>query len=98
VLLFAAVAIVVGLVFQYHRYGRTLYAVGGNEEAAWAAGINVDRLMDADRRVPSATSTRNSLFAALLTLSIPLAIALVTQYLLRTLADLSQGVPRCCNR
>jgi ribose/xylose/arabinose/galactoside ABC-type transport system permease subunit len=45
VLLFVAVAIVVGLVFQYHRYGRALYAVGGNEEAARAAGINVDRII-----------------------------------------------------
>ena len=45
VLLFAAVAIVVGLVFQYHRYGRALYAVGGNEEAARAAGINVDKMI-----------------------------------------------------
>jgi len=45
VLVFLAVAIVVGLVFQYHRYGRALYAVGGNEEAARAAGINVDRII-----------------------------------------------------
>jgi simple sugar transport system permease protein len=45
VLLFVAVAIVVGLVFQYHRYGRALYAVGGNEEAARAAGIDVDRII-----------------------------------------------------
>lgn len=43
VIVFLVVAIVVGLVFQYHRYGRALYAVGGNEEAARAAGINVDR-------------------------------------------------------
>jgi len=45
VILFVVVAIVVGLVFQYHRYGRALYAVGGNEEAARAAGINVDRII-----------------------------------------------------
>lgn len=45
VLLFAVVAIVVGLVFQFHRYGRALYAVGGNEDAARAAGINVDRII-----------------------------------------------------
>lgn len=45
VLLFVSVAIVVGVVFQYHRYGRALYAVGGNEEAARAAGINVDRII-----------------------------------------------------
>jgi ribose/xylose/arabinose/galactoside ABC-type transport system permease subunit len=45
VILFVVVAVVVGLVFQYHRYGRALYAVGGNEEAARAAGINVDRII-----------------------------------------------------
>ena len=45
VLVFAVVAIVVGLVFKYHQYGRALYAIGGNEEAARAAGINVDRVI-----------------------------------------------------
>ena len=45
VIVFVIVATVVGLVFQYHRYGRALYAVGGNEEAARAAGINVDRVI-----------------------------------------------------
>ena len=45
VLVFVIVAIVVGLVFKYHRYGRALYAIGGNEEAARAAGINVDRVI-----------------------------------------------------
>jgi ribose/xylose/arabinose/galactoside ABC-type transport system permease subunit len=45
VIVFLLVAVVVGLVFQYHRYGRALYAVGGNEDAARAAGINVDRII-----------------------------------------------------
>jgi simple sugar transport system permease protein len=45
VLVFVVVAIVVGLVFHYHRYGRALYAIGGNEDAARAAGINVDRVI-----------------------------------------------------
>ena len=40
-----AVALVVGVIFQYHRYGRALYAVGGNEDAARAAGIKVDRII-----------------------------------------------------
>jgi simple sugar transport system permease protein len=44
VLPFASVAVVVGLVFKHHRSGRALYALGGNEEAARAAGINVDRV------------------------------------------------------
>jgi simple sugar transport system permease protein len=35
----------VGVMFRYHRYGRALYAVGGNEDAARAAGINVDRMI-----------------------------------------------------
>ena len=45
VFVFLAIAILVGLVFQYHRYGRALYAIGGNEEAARATGINVDRMI-----------------------------------------------------
>ncbi len=45
VVVFLMVALIVGLVFQYHRYGRALYAVGGNEEAARAAGIDVDRVI-----------------------------------------------------
>jgi simple sugar transport system permease protein len=34
----------VGLFLRYHRGGRAIYAVGGNAEAARAAGINVDRV------------------------------------------------------
>jgi ribose/xylose/arabinose/galactoside ABC-type transport system permease subunit len=45
VLVFVVVATVVGLILRYHRYGRALYAIGGNEEAARAAGINVDRVI-----------------------------------------------------
>jgi len=45
VFVFLAVAAVVGVIFKYHRYGRALYAIGGNEEAARAAGINVDRVI-----------------------------------------------------
>ncbi|WP_221464084.1 ABC transporter permease [Actinophytocola algeriensis] len=35
---------VTGFVLRYHRVGRSLYAIGGNREAARAAGINVDRI------------------------------------------------------
>jgi simple sugar transport system permease protein len=35
---------VVGFALRYHRVGRSLYAIGGNREAARAAGINVDRI------------------------------------------------------
>ena len=34
----------VGLFLRYHRVGRAIYAVGGNAEAARAAGIKVDRI------------------------------------------------------
>jgi len=36
--------IVAGLVLRYHRLGRALYAIGGNPEAARAAGIRVERI------------------------------------------------------
>ncbi|MER5305734.1 MULTISPECIES: ABC transporter permease [Streptomyces] len=34
-----------GLVLKYHRVGRALYAIGGNADAARAAGIRVERVM-----------------------------------------------------
>jgi simple sugar transport system permease protein len=40
----AAIFLVVGLFLRYHRIGRDIYAVGGNREAARAAGIRVDRI------------------------------------------------------
>jgi simple sugar transport system permease protein len=40
----AALFVVVGLFLRYHRVGRAIYAVGGNREAARAAGIKVDRV------------------------------------------------------
>jgi simple sugar transport system permease protein len=39
-----AVFLVVGLFLRYHRAGRGVYAIGGNLEAARAAGIKVDRV------------------------------------------------------
>jgi simple sugar transport system permease protein len=38
------VVAVIGVFLRYHRLGRAVYAVGGNAEAARAAGINVDRV------------------------------------------------------
>jgi simple sugar transport system permease protein len=35
---------VAGFVLRYHRIGRALYAIGGNPEAARAAGIRVERI------------------------------------------------------
>jgi simple sugar transport system permease protein len=39
-----AIFIFVGLFLRYHRVGRDIYAVGGNREAARAAGVRVDRV------------------------------------------------------
>jgi simple sugar transport system permease protein len=36
--------LIAGLVLRYHRLGRALYAIGGNPEAARAAGIRVERI------------------------------------------------------
>jgi len=36
--------LVAGFVLRYHRLGRALYAIGGNPEAARAAGIRVERV------------------------------------------------------
>src|SRR5579871_5531470 len=40
----AIVFIVVGLFLRYHRIGRSIYAIGGNREAARAAGLKVNRI------------------------------------------------------
>jgi simple sugar transport system permease protein len=37
--------VVFGLLLRYHQLGRALYAIGGNEEAARVAGINVERVV-----------------------------------------------------
>jgi simple sugar transport system permease protein len=36
--------LIAGVVLRYHRLGRALYAIGGNPEAARAAGIRVERI------------------------------------------------------
>ena len=43
VILFLLLAIAAHLVLRYTRYGRRVYAVGGNPEAARLSGIDVDR-------------------------------------------------------
>ncbi|HUN33443.1 MAG TPA: ABC transporter permease, partial [Trebonia sp.] len=40
----AIIFLATGLFLRYHRVGRAIYAVGGNREAARAAGIKVDRV------------------------------------------------------
>lgn len=47
-----------GLFLKYHSWGRALYAIGGNEDAARAAGVPVDRVL-------IAAFTVASMFAAL---------------------------------
>lgn len=41
IVLFLALTIIVWLVVKYTKFGRRVYAVGGNENAAYLAGINV---------------------------------------------------------
>ncbi len=45
VIIFAIFAIICHLVLRYTRYGRAVYAVGGNAEAARLSGIRVDRVL-----------------------------------------------------
>jgi simple sugar transport system permease protein len=40
----AVIFVLTGLFLRYHRMGRAIYAVGGNREAARAAGINVNQV------------------------------------------------------
>lgn len=40
-----AVFAVAGAVLRYHRIGRALYAIGGNREAARAAGVPVEKIL-----------------------------------------------------
>ena len=39
-----ALYLLAGLFLRYHRFGRAMYAIGGNRESARAAGIRVDRI------------------------------------------------------
>lgn len=44
-IIFAVVALVCHVVLRYTRFGRSVYAVGGNAEAARLSGIKVDRVV-----------------------------------------------------
>ena len=44
VLVFAALAVLFGLVLRYTRYGKHLYAIGSNEAAARMSGIRVEQI------------------------------------------------------
>ena len=39
------IAVIAGIVLRYSKYGRHIYAVGGNQEATRLSGLNVDRLI-----------------------------------------------------
>ena len=45
VILFLVFAILAYIVLRYTRYGRHIYAVGGNQEAARLSGLNVTSLI-----------------------------------------------------
>jgi ribose/xylose/arabinose/galactoside ABC-type transport system permease subunit len=45
VIVFLIAAVVAHIVLRYGRYGRKVYAVGGNPEAARLSGLNVDRIV-----------------------------------------------------
>ncbi len=44
VIVMVILALIMGFVFKYTRYGRHLYAIGGNEHAAQLTGVPVDLL------------------------------------------------------
>jgi inositol transport system permease protein len=44
VIIFAVAAVIAWVVLRYTRFGRNVYAVGGNPEAARLSGLNVDRI------------------------------------------------------
>jgi inositol transport system permease protein len=45
VIIFAIAAIICHIVLRYTRFGRSVYAVGGNAEAARLSGLRVDRIL-----------------------------------------------------
>ena len=45
VIIFIVVAVVAYYVLQYTRFGRSVYATGGNPVSAWLSGINVKRII-----------------------------------------------------
>jgi ribose transport system permease protein len=44
ILFFIGMVVVTYIVLKYLRYGRFLYAIGGNRKAAYVSGINTDRI------------------------------------------------------
>lgn len=44
VIIFLSFAVIAFIILRYTKYGRRIYAIGGNKEAARLSGLNVDRL------------------------------------------------------
>jgi ribose/xylose/arabinose/galactoside ABC-type transport system permease subunit len=42
--IFLALIVIAALIMRFTIFGRSLYAIGGNREASWLAGIKVDRV------------------------------------------------------
>lgn len=45
VIIFLTFAVIAFIILRYTKYGRHIYAIGGNKEAARLSGLNVDRLI-----------------------------------------------------
>ena len=45
ILFLLGIAVISYLVLRYFRYGRFLYAIGGNRQAAYVSGININRVI-----------------------------------------------------
>ena len=43
-LIWLGCALILGVLIRYTRAGQYLYAIGGNEKAAWLSGVNVDKI------------------------------------------------------
>src|SRR5258706_5660621 len=59
-----AISLLAALFLRYHRVGRAIYAIGGNTEAARAAGIQVDRVRIGVFIVPSLLAALAGLMTA----------------------------------
>jgi ribose/xylose/arabinose/galactoside ABC-type transport system permease subunit len=44
ILFFIGVVLISHVILSYSKYGRYLYAIGGNKKAAYVSGINTDRM------------------------------------------------------
>jgi ribose/xylose/arabinose/galactoside ABC-type transport system permease subunit len=45
VIIFLAIAVIAAIILRNAKYGRRIYAIGGNQQASRLSGLNVDRLL-----------------------------------------------------